>query len=611
MDHVIDRRVIDRRFAACRLIHRKNAPVLVIIMSAMMSAIFFSAGALQTLAAENSIPDPASSFKKNAQNTPASSDNVSLVQGLTLLSGGESGPAANGGDPVSAVTAVNGGDPAEQTGPINISAGNTSAGEGEPQIDPNNPGDILFPGKIKEVKLGASTVGTLSLTIRWFRPEELGLSAQYGGKIRIERAASADGPWTLVAPDAQGISAEKAAYWFAVSRDKDAAPFYLRTVQVDSFGKEWIDLVPTPIDLGASLDKHSAEAEKKSDFSNVSLEKELPSYSADQVSGGGSPWNDSLAESEKRDLAAALEQNRGTGSVQPSPAPQTASAAAPPQKSKPKRQPLTDPGTMTLNPLLTRGFGIFSSNNDRVENGYPGVANQSDYPAPASGPYTAGLNQPASGVAPEPPKRSIFMSPQQYREELAAYAPNDYQNGYQNGYAPQSPYSGTMSAGGVYPATNGNETLYSAEGPINSQNAMPSVIYEDANGNVIDNPFANGQMNGQMMSGQMMGGQMGNMPMIVDGNGQMISQDGMVYNDPYGGMNGQMMNGQMMDGSMLTLPANGDMNTGGTFSDVSYSDSYNGPYTSQESTLGTAANLPGPSQTPVAPNVLPPQPTTR
>lgn len=585
MDHQIDHSLADRRAA-----DRKNLPILIIIMS-VMSAMIFCAGAVKTSAAESSIPDPATSFKKNAQNTPPVSDHVSLVQGLTLLSGGENSPsAANQSNPVSTVSAVNGANPAESSGPINI-----SAGEGEPEIDPNNPGDILFPGKIKEVKLGASTVGTLSLTIRWFRPEELGLSAQYGGRIRIERSNSPDGPWTLVEADAQGISTEKAAYWFAVSRDKDASPFYLRTVQVDSFGKEWIDQVPNPIDLGATLNQHSAEAEKKPEFSNVSLEKELPSYSADHVSGSGSPWNDSLNESEKRDLAAALEQNRDPGPTTPTSVPKTASTTALTQKNKPTRQPLTDPRTITLNPLLTRGFGIFSSNQSRVESGYPGVANPGDYPAPASGPSAAGIRQPTSGLALAPPKRSIFMSPQQYREEQAAYA----SNGYQNGYAPQSPYSGTIGANGIYPSAGRNETLYSAEGPMNPQNAMPSIIYEDANGNVIDNPFANGQINAPM------NGQIENMPMIVDGNGQMISQDGMIYNDPYGSINGSM------NGSMLTLPSNGEINFDGTFSDVSYSDSYNGPYTSQESTLGTAANLPGPSQTPVAPNVLPPQPTTR
>lgn len=537
----------------------------------------------KTNAAESSISDPAANFKKTAEINANSSD-ATLIQGLTLLTG------EGNATPTSATESA----AVSTDGPINI-----STAEGEPEVDPNNPGEILFPGKVKEVKLGASSVGTLSLTIRWFRPEELGLTAQNGGKVRIERAASPEGPWTPVAADAKGISTEQSGYWFAVSRDRDAAPFYLRTVMVDSFGKEWIDLVPNAVDLAGTLDKRVSETEKKPEFSNVSLEKELPAYNAaesSERSGAVSAWNDSLDETEKRDLAAALEQNRESGSIPPTSVPKTASvtastaSTAPTAQPQPVRRPLTNPGTITLNPLLTRGFGIFSSKNSRVESGYQGVANPGDYPAPSSGPYAGVLNQNGdTSETPPTPKRSIFMSPQQYREEFSGvYSPN--------GYAAQPSASGAL--GMNYPTDGGaNGTIYSAEGPYNQPNGMPSIIYEDANGNVIDNPFANGQA--------------ANMPMVVDGNGQVISGDGMAYNaDPYAGMNG----------SMLSLPTTGEMNAAGPYSDVSYSsdpyggaynEQFNGPYTNQETTLGTTANLPGPTQTPLAPNVLPPKPATR
>ena len=353
---------------------------------------------------------------------PSTDGDGSVIQGLTLLTNDpnvhnlegevvQGGSDPNGSVPPGAIVQQNG-------APID-----------ESQVS----GEILFPGKIKELKLGASSVGTLSLTLRWFRANEIGLTSESDGKIKIERADSPEGPWQLVAPDATGIPSTQSGYWFAVSRDRETRPFYIRVVMVDSYGKEWIDMIPNPVNLantGPSAASGSGQSGtiggQQKDFSQASFEKEMPSYQSQLNKSGNSgvqTWkNNPLDESEARELTAALDRGGSSPSQNP-PLPEPKPTNT---RKRVHRSPPTDISQMTLNPLLTRGLNIFG------DDGSERVDDAGGNPPPYGG--APPMNRPAARS--EPPKRSIFMSPKEYEAELAAYEA-EQNGGYNQGYGNQ------------------------------------------------------------------------------------------------------------------------------------------------------------------------------
>lgn len=550
---------------------------------------------------------------------PAPSSDGSVVQGLTLLT---SDPNAHNLEGEVVQGAVPNGTAAPGT-PQN----------GAPVDESQITGEILFPGKIKELKLGASSVGTLSLTLRWFRAHEIGLTSESDGKIKIERAESPEGPWQLVAPDATGIPSTQSGFWFAVSRDRETKPFYVRVVMVDSYGKEWIDMIPNPVNLsnagrggGNSNQSGTLEGQQK-DFSQASYEKEMPSYQPQlnkSENSGIQTWkNNPLDESEARELTAALDHGTSSpASSNPLPEPQVST-----KRKRIHRNPPTDPSQITLNPLLTRGLNIFGDEeSERVDDGY-----DNGNPPPYGGNPPNGLG----AERPQPPKRSIFMSPKEYEAELAAYEAEQnggygnqgygnqgygnqgygnqgygnqgYGNqGYGNqGYGSQG-YGGRSSGvlGWNDPGANGGGP---SQQPSQPQYQQPSVVYEDANGNVIDNPYTNGQIvNGRFVSGPLAGAQViggsypGDGSMVANGNGDINGQFLTLPGEINGSFDQVGFSQNISQGTILSDAAGGFVSPG---------TNPNGPYTSSESTLGTSSNITGPIQQPIT--TMPPRPTTR
>lgn len=417
--------------------------------------------------------------------------------------------------------------------------------------------EIPFPGKIKTVSVGMSAVGTPALSIRWYRGNDMGTGPEVGGKIRLERANQQDGPWTALADDAKELPLEAPGYWFAL-RQLDNPTFYLRTVSVDRYGKEWIDRIP--INLSEQM-KNLPETESTNSsgaFSNVSLEKELPSYQNEmKTQTPVKTWNDPLGESEKKELTAALDENKTptvdkTASIKPT-VPDTTprTAAAPATYHNPQL------GKWTLNPIFTRGFGVFSKKEpaEEIVNRAPPVPNITDY-SPMNMPYSVG---------------------------------NPYET-----VPSGTPYSDTEWT--PVPGQN-NDMIYNT-GPFAGINNN-ETIYLDANGNRIANPFPNGAPN------------FSDMPNAVNGSNSMNSGTLPEAFTPYGdSFNGQMNGSYMPNEYTLGLPEQFQSMPGeNVFSTIP--DPNGGPYSSQETTLGHETNLPGPQQQPFAPSVLPPKPQTR
>ena len=321
--------------------------------------------------------------------------------------------------------------------------------------------------------------------------------------------------------------------------------------------------------------------------------------------------------------------------------------------------PPTDPGRLTLNPIFTRGFGLFfQPSNERVDAGMPAPANPSAYNAfpqngasqnngaspaggslPGGSPYAAAVSEPSPQAGSAPAKRSIFTPSPAYQRR---FAPNDPPAQTAPTQAPvtSGSYDDMSGAAGMVYDVNGQPISgmngmngmgingYNGMG-MNGANAMPDIIYEDANGNRIANPFLNQQGNqpmilpgndGGMVNGGMMNGGMVNGGMV---NGGMVNE-GMINGGYPSGQtfdSGQYSSGQMIGGSFggdLLLPNE----SGGYYSDPmsmapmnggdqNFMPTQNAPYSNQEQILGAGANLPGPTQPPVPTSVLPPKPSTR
>ncbi|MDO5580680.1 MAG: hypothetical protein Q4G69_06065 [Planctomycetia bacterium] len=109
--------------------------------------------------------------------------------------------------------------------------------------------DIVFPGKIKSISMGQTQSGEPTILIRWFRPEDAGEKNKKGGSITIERSESANGPWI---PIVSNLDLDQKGYWWRATQ-MDTIPFHVRTVSVDSYGKEWKDVLPQKLDLSSNL----------------------------------------------------------------------------------------------------------------------------------------------------------------------------------------------------------------------------------------------------------------------------------------------------------------------------------------------------------------------
>lgn len=579
----------------------------------------------------SAVPSATSEKGKNSDST--------IVQGLLLLAGDGSAKSSNASTP-------------DGVQPIDLSAVEQKEGAASGDVPEE---EIIRPGKIKEIKLGRSPVGSLAVSIRWFRPDELGLIANPKNKVRVERADSPEGPWSAISDDWE---TSRSGFWFNATPEY-AAPFYLRTVSVDETGKESIDRIPTPIDLSSQLKQYGVvpaddSSEKiaktasgenstersadsstaKNGFANVSLEKESKPDTPIEA------WAPEPSGERKKELVAALAEEKSpiinkTASVSQSPEIPQAPAR---QNNQAAGNPENNPGQLRLNPLFTRGFGVFSrsASSARVDSGMPGMPNADA----ASSPYDAALSKgPAQASAPA--KRSIFTPSPAYRYRDPQAAP------------PEAPAANRPAQSGAYDAVNsmnmnGESMIYNVNGQpfsgnmngmMNGMEQTPDIIYEDANGNRISNPFINGGSASQEMilpgaNGGMYGGEYTPGQTLNGGQSAMYGGEYASGQTLDGGQSamygGEYASGQTLDGGQSGVYG-GDVYGGGMImpnntgeyypSDQSmaptsnnyfnYQSPQNGPYSGQEQILGAQANLPGPAPQSVSPSALPPKPTTR
>lgn len=437
------------------------------------------------------------------------------------------------------------------SGSIQGEAGNASVSKKDPQKSAKTPSkeeiseDIVFPGKIKSISMGQTQAAEPTILIRWFRPEDAGEKKGKGGSISIERGESANGPWI---PIVSNLELNQKGYWWRATQ-ADTIPFHIRTISIDSYGKEWKDVLPQKLDLSSNLqgrlsgsngsgagndrgvvslsgikdplpgvkkDKPNSaistwqdppKPPEQSPFMETGLEKELKGRS-DQGSGStGSTLSSSHKTDTKGDPSSGSDYS-DLQSYSPSPSPlglgnvNSRNSVPVPET---RYQPTTDPGRFSLNPLFTQGFSAIFRPSDRNSDHVPTRVPPANYSA---NPYTVGSmnqNPSPSGIQSVPQtgairqeassRRSIFQAPE--RENPPA-SPQQPQNGYNNGEINWNSGS-TPNAG--------------------------EVIYLDQNGNRIQNPFPAGSMNpNQVFPVDAQGKIMFHSPMPYQGTGSGSGQ---------------------------------------------------------------------------------------
>ncbi len=476
----------------------------------------------------------------------------------------------------------------------------------------NIPEEMNYPGKIYTITLGQTSEGEPRINIRWFRPPDPGTengkkdpNDSFRRTISIERSQSPNGPWTLLAGQ---LDLEQEGYWWKAT-SFDGIPFYLRTVYIDRYGKEWTDITPKPLQLASALhdlspspefanlarENMTAEQQKTNPISETGNQPiNMNSSSLENKSNGTKiqTWmptnnnsnNTSTQNSNSSQIGTSTSDgaaftnvgfekqansfaNAGTNSTimdnnssnnnnnnienyrPPVNSDVSLRAKQTTQQTKVPVSPPTNPSEFALNPLFTRGFGVM-------------------FQAP-QGEQTVQTNQGAvhngNNGNENQQKRSIFMSPRTYRQSTP---PQQSQNGYNNGGGDMSgmygmsDMSGMMNSSGM-PMTSGNGNPYNT-GLANGQGMMPNsneIIYLDQNGNRIANPFTNGNFtNGNFTSGGLPPA-MTSTPIQDNGNMQsgMIPAGQMEGFPLQNGPNnyGQGISGQGMSSMMNTLPYSG------------------------------------------------------
>lgn len=260
------------------------------------------------------------------------------------------------------------------------------------------------PGKLRNLSFGIGKgSGSLLVTVRWFRPEDLDAKYDVGVKsLSVERAPSPSGPWTIIAED---LDVTQAGYsWTATA--EEMKPFYVRTVARDSQGNVWRDVTSSPMDVNQPAvrsalgpvktpvpftDAAKSDGGAEKDDSSVDKTKVIrhTASESDEPTDG-----DSNASSDAEDDAKGAKQNvRLVSTVE-----RSQSKTVAPPRERPNIPAPTNPNEFQLNPLFTKGFSVlYQSSQARYEPSAPGKrsiftppsrAQRSSYVRPAERRYS-------------------------------------------------------------------------------------------------------------------------------------------------------------------------------------------------------------------------------
>ncbi|MDO5552405.1 MAG: hypothetical protein Q4G68_01465 [Planctomycetia bacterium] len=418
--------------------------------------------------------------------------------------------------------------------------------------------DIIRPGQIKSIALGHTPGGEPTVMVRWVRPGDITQTGSQGGLLRIERSNSPNGPWTTVA---EGLESDRNGYWWRATQF-DAVPFYLRTVCLDSYGKEWTDVTTQEINLSQALAGRilPSESGMSTGAGELALSPETKTDKEVVRAWQTPPVPEGVEDSEKQYLSgegsfknASMERaSQGGTTMSAVPGATQVEKTAAVNKTEtafnyePQPNPAvrgqngrwqTDPGRLTLNPLFTEGFGsLFQSRRPQQSSG-----------SAASG----GQGMPVQSGE----QRWFFSAGGKSTGGTSAVPPQSYENGYNGGYDSNMPANGAPVGGGSGYMDNGMGTGSESGIPGNLP-GEGEVIYLDEHGNRIANPFAaGGPFAGAPQQYAEMGyGMPGNGGMSAYPSGQGVPYyNGAEYNGmemaPYGGPGMAMPGGNVPDES--------------------------------------------------------------
>ena len=228
------------------------------------------------------------------------------------------------------------------------------------------------PGKLRNLSFGVGKgTGSLLVTVRWFRPEDI--DARYAVDVKslsVERAPSPTGPWTIVAED---LDVNQSGYsWTATP--EEMKPFYVRTVARDAQGNVWRDVTTSPMDVNQPgvrsalgpvktpapfadvAKKDKDDADDKSDAKEKTAMIRYTASENDEPADGAE--NDASG-----DVKGAKQNVRLVSTVERS---QSKSSVA--QRERPYVPAPTNPNEFQLNPLFTKGFSVlYQSSQARME----------------------------------------------------------------------------------------------------------------------------------------------------------------------------------------------------------------------------------------------------
>ena len=249
------------------------------------------------------------------------------------------------------------------------------------------------PGKLRNLSFGVGKgSGSLLVTVRWFRPEDL--DAKYAVDVKslsVERAPAPTGPWTIIAED---LDVNQAGYsWTATP--EEMKPFYVRTVARDGQGNVWRDVTTTPMDVNQPAVRSALgpvktpapftdvakteEAASKTDASEkkTTMIRNAASESDEPIGSTAKDDSDGADElkSEKRDvrLVSTVERSQSKANSVP--------------RERPYIPAPTNPNEFQLNPLFTKGFSVlYQSSQARSE---PSSGKRSIFTPPARAPRNA------------------------------------------------------------------------------------------------------------------------------------------------------------------------------------------------------------------------------
>ena len=249
------------------------------------------------------------------------------------------------------------------------------------------------PGKLRNLSFGVGKgSGSLLVTVRWFRPEDL--DAKYAIDVKslsVERAPAPTGPWTIIAED---LDVNQAGYsWTATP--EEMKPFYVRTVARDAQGNVWRDVTNAPMDVNQPAVRSALGPVKtpapftdpaKTDESAAKTDapKEKTAMIRNAASGNDEP-TDSNAKSDSDDADDLKSEKRDVRLVSTVERSQSKASSVP--RERPYIPAPTDPNEFQLNPLFTKGFSVlYQSSQARTE---PSSGKRSIFTPPSRAPRNA------------------------------------------------------------------------------------------------------------------------------------------------------------------------------------------------------------------------------